>query len=113
VVVHLAFLKAVLRYSYGPRGSRFELWPAAGVVALLAFYFETRPLVGTPHVGWFSSGTVAVAALASGWSLWNVGKRTSGHGARLLGGLFFLDGLHSLDRSMWFLSPFFPAAHCL
>jgi PAS domain S-box-containing protein len=107
VVVHLAFLKAVVQYSYGSRGSLFELWPAAGVVVLLAFYFETRPLVGTPHVGWFSSGTVAVAALASGWCLWNVGKKTSGHGARLLGGLFFLDGLHSLDRSMWFLSPFF------
>src|SRR4029077_8936592 len=76
-------------------------------VVLVCFYCETRPVAGTPHIGWFASGTLAVTALAAGWSLWHANKKKLGHGARLLGGLFFLNGLHGLDRFMWFMSPLY------
>jgi PAS domain S-box-containing protein len=107
IVVQLAFLKAVVQYAHGPRASLTHLWPASGAVFLLAFYFETRPSLGPPHVGWFASAILAATAFAAGWSLWHAKEKKLGHGARLLGGLFFLNGLHGLDRSMWFMSPFF------
>jgi two-component system NtrC family sensor kinase len=107
IVVHLVFLKAVVQYSYGPRASISHLWPATFAVTLLSFYFETRLVAGSPHIGWFASATLAVTSLAAGWSLWHAKKKKLGHGAHLLGGLFFLNGLHGLDRSMWFLSPLY------
>ena len=107
IVVHLAFLKAVVQYTHGPRRSFAHLWPASGAVVLLASYFETRPSFETFHVGWFASITLSSTALAAGWSLWHAKEKKLGHGAKLLGGLFFLNGLHGLDRSVWFMSPFF------
>ena len=106
IVVHLGFLKAVVQYTQGPRTSLSYLWPIACAVVLLAFYLETRSVTETPHIGWFASGTLSATALTAGWSLWNAKEKKLGHGARLLGGLFFLNGLHGLDRSMWFMSPF-------
>lgn len=107
IVVHLLFLKAVAQYAYGERRSFFHLWPATGAVVLLAVYFETRSAAGARHIGWFASEALAVSSLLAGWCLWQVKGKKLGHGARLLGGLFFLDGLHGLDRSVWSESPLF------
>src|SRR5690242_14724591 len=71
LVVHLLFVKAVVQYAYGPRTSVFHLWPVTGGVVLLGVYFESRPVVGAPHIGWFGAGALAVMSLAAGWCLWN------------------------------------------
>jgi PAS domain S-box-containing protein len=107
LVVHMLFVKAVVQYAYGPRTSVFHLWPVTGAVALLGFYFESRPVDGTTQIGWFGSGALAVTSLAAGWCLWKAKQKKLGHGARLLGGLFFLDGIHGLDRFTWHQSPLF------
>jgi PAS domain S-box-containing protein len=107
VLVHLVFLRAVLRYTYGTRSSFLPLWPAACAVVLAVFYFETRPATGPTHLSWFATGILSAIALFSGWSLWRPKYKTRGHGARLLGGLFLLSGLHGLDRSVWMESPFY------
>ena len=107
IVVHLCFLKAVAQYVYGERTSLTHVWPATGALVLLSFYFETRAAAGVRHIGWFASEVLSIAALAAGWCLWHAKDKKLGHGARLLGGLFFLNGLHGLDRSMWVQSPFF------
>ena len=107
VAAQLILLKALIRYTYGARSVPPHLWPAAGVLILAAFYFENRPPLPAPPIGWFASGVLAVSALASGWCMWQSKTRVAGHGARLLGGLFFLSGLHGLDRTLWTESPFF------
>jgi PAS domain S-box-containing protein len=107
ISVHLAFLKAVVQYAHGSRRSFAHLWPAGCAAILLVLYFETRPALGPPHVSWFASATLSATAFAAGWSLWHAKERKLGHGAKLLGGLFFLNGLHGLDRSIWFTSPLF------
>jgi len=106
LAVHLLFLKAVAQYAYGERASLSHFWPAAGAVLLLSLYFETRPASAGRYIGWFSSEVLALGALLAGWCLWQIQDKKLGHGARLLGGLFFLEGLHGLDRAVWTLSPF-------
>jgi len=106
IAVHLLFLKAVTQYVYGKRPSLSHLWPATGAVILLVLYLETRPATGGRYIGWLASEVLALSALLAGWCLWQIKGKKLGHGARLLGGLFFLEGLHSLDRTVWFLSPF-------
>ena len=39
------------------------------------FYVESRPAVGTPHIGWLTSSVVAIANLAAGWLLWRSSQR--------------------------------------
>jgi PAS domain S-box-containing protein len=106
LAVHLLFLKAVAQYAHGERTSLSHFWPAAGAVLLLSLYFETRPAFAGRYIGWFSSEVLALGALLAGWCLWQIQDKKLGHGARLLGGLFFLEGLHGLDRTVWTLSPF-------
>jgi len=106
VAVSLIFLQAVFRYVYGARYTLVHLWPAFGAVLLIIGYFESRPFSGTPRLRWFSSAVLAAASLIAGWNLWRVKFRSSRHGARLLGGLFLLSGLHGLDRSVWADNPF-------
>lgn len=107
VGVHLIFLTSVLRITYGPRASLSHLWPAAlGTLAAIA-YFEKRSTFSSPHIGWASSGVLALTSLAAGWALWHSQQKARGHGARLLGGLFLLSGLHGLDRWLWVQSPFY------
>ena len=107
VAVHLIFLKAVVRYTYGARNSFAHSWPAGCALLLGSFYFETRTVPGPFHVAWFSSGVLAISALAAGWCMWQHKAKAPEHGARLLGGLFFLSGLHGLDRGLWTESPFY------
>src|SRR5215472_14287979 len=90
VTVYLIFLKAVVRYTYGVRTWFAHFAPLGCALILGAFYFETRRVAGTPHVGWFASGVLAISALAAGWCMWQFKAKVPGHGARLLGGLFFL-----------------------
>ena len=106
LAVHLLFLKSVAQYAYGERTSLSPLWPAAASVLLLSLYFEARPAIGGRYISWCSSEVLALAALLSGWCLWQIRGKKLGHGARLLGGLFFLEGLHGLDQAVWTFSPF-------
>lgn len=107
VAVFLLFLKSVMRFIYGPRASLAYFWPAGFSILLAALYFESRPAVGVPHVSWFSCAVLSISSLVAGWSLWQAKEKSPGHGARLLGALFLVNGVHSLDRTLWFDSPFF------
>jgi len=107
VVVNLIFLESVLRYTRSLRSTFPVLWPVSFCFVLASYYFETRPLSGHAHIGWFTSTVIAVASLAAGWLLWRFSRNARGHGARLLAGLFLLSGLNGLDRPIWAQSPFY------
>ena len=107
VAAQLILLKAVIRYTYGARSTLSPLWPIVCLLTLGTFYFETRPSLPPLSIGWFASIVLALSALAAGWCMWRCKSKVRGHGARLLGGLFFLSGLHGLDRTLWTESPFF------
>jgi len=108
VIVSFLFLKAVIRLVPGTRRAPSSLmWPGILTLAVAVFYFESRPVTGSPHITWFTSTILACTSLAAGWILWTSSRNGKGHGARLLAGLFMLAGLHSLDRPLWLQSPLF------
>jgi two-component system NtrC family sensor kinase len=106
VAVFLLFLKSLMRFTYGPRAALAYFWPAGFSVFLVAVFVETRR-ASLGHFDWFSAGAIAISSLAAGWLLWHSREKARGHGARLLGGLLLVNGVHSLDRALWFQSPLF------
>jgi len=106
VAVFLLLLKSVMRFTYGPRAGLAYFWPAAFSIFLVALFFEIRR-APNGHIDWFSSGTISISSLGAGWLLWHIQERIRGHGTRLLGGLLLVNGIHSLDRALWFESPVF------
>ena len=107
VLVNFVFLKAVIQLTSAVRASLSLIWPGALSVMVAVYYFESRPAAAIPHVTWFTSIVLACTSLAAGWILWISARTSRGHGARLLGGLFLLAGLHGIDRPLWPQSPFF------
>ena len=107
VIVNFVFLNVVLRYTRGRRPTFAFFWPAAFALVLAVYFFEARPQAAAPQIAWQTSEVLAATSLAAGWILWNSSRNAKGHGARLLAGLFFLLGLHGLDRPLWAQNPYF------
>jgi len=108
VIVNFLFLKAVIGLvSTTRRAPSSLMWPGSLALIFAVFYFESRPVAGVPHITWFTSTIIACTSLAAGWILWTSSRNAKGHGARLLGGLFMLAGLHGIDCPLWLQSPLF------
>jgi len=107
VVVHCIFLNVVIRYTRGMRPTLVFFWPSAFAMVLAVYLFEARFSGNTSRITWETSAVLAGTSLAAGWLLWSSVRNAKGHGARLLAGVFFLIGLHGLDRPLWSQNPFF------
>src|SRR5712692_3944322 len=101
-----AFSTLQLTTDSGRRG--WSGLPLAGVVLFGIYYLErtNRPTFG--NVRWGTALLESAVCLWAGMILWRKVKSRPGHGARLLAGVFLLNGLHGLDRPNWPEHPLFP-----
>ena len=103
----LLFLGGVLQLTSGQSRLMWQILPLASVTVMGALYLEGRSSLPLGRLRWETSIFACVLSLCIGWSLWRAGRRAYGHGMKLLAGLFFLTGLHGLDRPLWLESPIF------
>jgi len=101
-----AFSTLQLTTDSGRRG--WSGLPLVGVVLFGIYYLErtNRPTFG--NVRWGTALLESAVCLWAGMILWRKVKSRAGHGARLLAGVFLLNGLHGLDRPNWPEHPLFP-----
>jgi PAS domain S-box-containing protein len=107
VIVNFIFLKAVVCYAGKTRTTWSFLWSGSFAVIVLVYFIESRPAAEISHIHWITSTILAGTSLAAGWFLWNSTRSATGHGARLLAGLFLLLGLQGIDQPLWAQSPLF------
>jgi PAS domain S-box-containing protein len=107
VIVHFVFLKAVVCFTGRSRTTLSFAWSGSFALVVLVYFLESRQLAAVAHVTWFTATLLACTGLSAGWLLWTSSRGAKGHGARLLAGLFFLIGLHGIDRPLWSQSPLF------
>jgi PAS domain S-box-containing protein len=97
----LILLMSVMRYTAPSNSRQRPLWPLTGVILAAIYYLEHTSTKPYGFVRWESAIVQSVVLLWAGWMLWRVGDAHKGHGARLLGGAFFISGLHSIDQPLW------------
>jgi PAS domain S-box-containing protein len=103
----LFFLISVLDLTAAPERRRWPMIPAVAVALVWTFYLERGAGPEFAIVHWGTAELESAVCLAAGWLVWRWSTQHSGHGTRLLGGLFLLAGLHGLDRAMWPQHPLF------
>ena len=97
----LIFLMSVMRYTARSTVQQRPLWPLTGFILAAIYYLEHTSTNPYGFVRWESAVVQSIVLLWTGWLLWRVGDAHKGHGARLLGGAFFMSGLHSIDLPSW------------
>jgi PAS domain S-box-containing protein len=107
VVVNFIFLKSVVCFTGKSRTALSFVWSGSFALVVLVYFLESRQTAEVAHITWFTTILLASTSLSAGWFLWSSSRGTKGHGARLLAGLFFLIGLHGIDRPLWSQSPLF------
>ena len=107
VVVNFILLKAVVCLTGKSRTALSFVWSGSFALVVLVYFLESRQPAEVAHITWFTTILLASTSLSAGWFLWSSSRGTKGHGARLLAGLFFLIGLHGIDRPLWSQSPLF------
>ena len=107
VVVNFILLKAVVCLTGKSRTALSFVWSGSFALVVLVYFLESRQPAEVAHITWFTTILLASTSLSAGWFLWSSSRGTKGHGARLLAGLFFLVGLHGIDRPLWSQSPLF------
>ena len=103
----LLFLISVMHCSVGLDRGLWSVLPVIGLILAVIYYIERNGTQTPASVHWQTAILESVICLAAGWMMWRSPISRRGHGARLLAGLFFLSGLHGLDRHVWLESPFF------
>jgi PAS domain S-box-containing protein len=107
VAAFLVFLSSVLEYTAGRRKRYLAVWPVDLVLLFGVAYAERTSPHAYGSMQWVTSSLLCLVSLLSGWMLWRSVRKTHGHGARLLAGVFLLIGLHGMDCPLWPLSPLF------
>jgi len=97
----LIFLMSVMRYTARSTSQQRPLWPLTGLILAAIYYLEHTSTKPYGFVRWESAAVQSIVLLWAGWLLWRVGDAHKGHGARLLGGAFFMSGLHCIDQPLW------------
>src|SRR5262249_29913564 len=95
----------VLNFRIGTRKRFLAIWPLSVVSVLTLVYLERASAASLGFIRWESSLLLSALSLVCGWLLWRAAGK--GYGAKLLGGLFFLNAVHGVDRPLWPASPFF------
>lgn len=103
----LLFSAAVVRYTTSAGKRSWPVLPLAGVVLLAVFYFQSSVEQSFGNVRWGTALLTSAICLWAGMVMWRSPKAQGGHGVRLLGGIFLLDGLHGMDRHLWPQQPYF------
>lgn len=107
VAALLLFAAAVARYMTSAGKRSWPVLPLAGVVLLAVFYFQRGVAESFGNMRWETGLLTSAICLWAGMVLWRSAKAQSGHGVRLLAGIFLLSGLHGMDRHMWTQQPYF------
>ena len=107
VAALLLFSAAVVRYTTSAGKRSWPVLPLAGVVLLAVFYFQSSVEQSFGNVRWGTALLTSAICLWAGMVMWRSPKAQGGHGVRLLGGIFLLDGLHGMDRHLWPQQPYF------
>jgi PAS domain S-box-containing protein len=97
----LLFSAAILRFTAGAGKRSWPILPLAGVVLTGVYYFQRSVVPSYGNVHWGTALLTSAVCLGAGMVLWRSPRSQGGHGARLLGGIFLLTGLHGMDRPMW------------
>ncbi len=98
---------AIMRFTTGSGKRGWPVLPLAGVVLLAVYYFQRSVAPAYGNVPWGTALLMSAICLWAGMVLWRSPKSQGGHGVRLLGGIFLLDGLHGIDRHLWTQQPYF------
>ena len=104
----ILFLAGAVQFSSGPTRASWQVLPLAGISAVGLLYLEREGSLLVGHMRWETSVFVSAISLCIGWFLWRAANNLRGHGAKLLAGIFFLTGLHGMDRPLWSVNPIFP-----
>jgi PAS domain S-box-containing protein len=103
----LFFLISVLDLTADQEHRRWPMIPAVAVAMVWIFYLQRGVSPDFAVVHWGTAELQSIVCLIAGWQMWRWTSLRSGHGTRLLGGLFLLAGLHGLDRPLWPDHPLF------
>jgi PAS domain S-box-containing protein len=103
----LFFLISVMDLMAAPELRRWPLIPAGLVALLWIFYLERSSTQDFAAVHWGTGILESAVCLAAGLLMWRWAAGRSGHGPRLLGGLFLLAAIHGMDRPSWPQHPLF------
>jgi PAS domain S-box-containing protein len=107
VAAMVLFSAAAVQFTAGAGKRGWPFLPLAGVVLFGVYYFQRGVAPSYGNVAWGTALLASTVALWAGMVLLRSHLPRGGHGVRLLEGVFFLMGLHGLDRPMWPQHPFF------
>ena len=107
VAALLLFSASVVQFTTGVGKRSWPILPLAGVVLLAVFYFQRGVQQSYGNVHWGTALLISAVSFWAGMVLWRSPKSQGGNGARLLGGIFLLSGLHGMDRYLWIQQPYF------
>ncbi|HKW57346.1 MAG TPA: ATP-binding protein [Candidatus Acidoferrum sp.] len=107
VAALLLFATAVMQLTTGAGKRTWSTVPLSAVVLMGAYYFQRKGPNGFGNVEWGTALLMSGMALWAGMVLLRSPLLKSGHGVRLLGGVFALLGLHGIDRAAWSQQPLY------
>jgi two-component system NtrC family sensor kinase len=103
----ILFLIAVVNCSVGSQRRIWSAVPLIGLILAVIYYIERTTSLQVAALHWKTAIFETIICLLAGVILWRSPIARHGHGAQLLAGIFFLSGLHGLDRPLWIDSPVF------
>jgi PAS domain S-box-containing protein len=101
VAAYFLYLSSVMAYTAGRHKRYLAIWPMSVVLLLGVIYTERSSHVRYGSIHWMTSVVLCLISLWAGWMLWRFVHRSSGHGARLLAGVFLVSALNGMDRPLW------------
>jgi PAS domain S-box-containing protein len=103
----ILFLIAVVNCSTGSQERIWSAVPLVGLILAVIYYVEREVPRQITSIHWETAIFETVLCLVAGGIMWRSAMARRSHGAQLLAGIFFLSGLHGLDRPLWPDSPLF------
>ena len=97
---------SVLQYRAEAAKRAWPMLPLIGLVLAGVYYVEWPRMQQLVPLRLETTVFESALCLLAGWVTWRA-RAGRGHGVRLQGGVFFLLGLHGIDRVLWSASPIF------
>lgn len=103
----LLFLTAVVNATAGSDLRVQSALPLITLILALVYYVERGGRQQFARVHWETAIFESLVCLIAGFLLTRSPLAKRGHGLQLFAGVFFLIGLHGLDRPLWLQHPYF------
>lgn len=103
----LLFLTAVVNATAGSDLRVQSALPLITLILALVYYVERGGRQQFARVHWETAIFESLVCLTAGFLLTRFPLAKRGHGLQLFAGVFFLIGLHGLDRPLWLQHPYF------